>query len=131
MKKLQNKKGRSDENPQKSMTFIQYKNNVMDPILEQKIKQWKEKYGVVHQIDVPLEDESQVATAYFRKPDLQLISAAAKFSESDPIKSGNILFENCWLGGDELVKSDDEARLSAIQALGQIFKVRTAAIKKL
>lgn len=101
-----------------------------DKSLEAQIKNWKEKYVSVHQIDVPLEDES-IVTAYFRKPDLRTLSAAAKFAESDPIKSGNILFENCWLGGDEIIKTNDEAKLSAIQALGTVFKVRTATIKKL
>ncbi len=103
----------------------------MNKELEAQIKRWKAKYGEVNQITVPIDDEGNTVTAYFRKPDLNIIAAASKFAETDPIKSGLILFENCWLGGDETIKQDDEAKLSAIKSLGKLFKVRDAEIKKL
>ena len=95
------------------------------------IKQWKARHKEIFEIEVPLDDKGNKATAYFKKPDLTLIGAASKFSDSDPIKTGNILFEGCWVGGDETIKENDEARLSAMQTLGQLFKVRQATLKKL
>lgn len=96
------------------------------------IKKWKQDHGEVHQIDVPLDDEGKkIATGYFKKPNLEIMSAAAKYAESDPVKSGSVLFENCWLDGDQQLKNNDEAKLSAIAQLGQLFKVRAASIKKL
>lgn len=95
------------------------------------IKQWKAEHGEVHQVEIPLDDEGNTAVAYFKKPTLDILSASAKYAETDPIKSGNIMFESCWLGGDERIKSSDEAKLGAIQVVAKLFKVRVATIKKL
>lgn len=105
----------------------------MDKVTAAQIKQWKSKYGDVYQIDTPLDDEKkEIATAYFRKPDLKVIGAAQKFAESEPLKAGQIMYTNCFLGGDkEIFEHNDEAKLSAIQQLGQLFKVRQSDIKKL
>ncbi len=102
-----------------------------DKILLAKIEKWKSKYGGVYQIDVPLDDEDAKATAYFRKPNIQIMSVAQKYIKSDPIKSATTLFDNCWLGGDEEIKDSDEAKLSCCKQLGTIFKIREASLKKL
>jgi len=103
----------------------------MNKITEAQIKKWKAKYGEVYAIEVKMDDEGTIATGYFKKPDLNIISAAAKFAEVDPIKSGTVMLENCWLGGDEDIKLNDEAKLAAIKKLGEIFKVKEAEVKKL
>lgn len=101
-------------------------------VTEAQIKQWKARWGEVHLVEVPADDEGKTKLyGYFKKPSLDIISASARFAESDPIKSGTVLFENCWLGGDETLKENDEARLSCMKALGKLFKVREAIIKKL
>tara|TARA_Y100000782_G_scaffold111876_1_gene140908 strand:- start:5291 stop:5620 length:330 start_codon:yes stop_codon:yes gene_type:complete len=99
--------------------------------VEGQIRKWKAKYGAVHQVTVPVGDEEEEAIAYFRKPDLKTIGAAGKFAETDPIKAGEIIFSNCWLGGDERIKEDDEAKIAAIKAVGQLFKAKVAQVKKL
>jgi hypothetical protein len=53
------------------------------------------------------------------------------FLEINPIKSGLVLFDNCWIDGDDAIKENDEAKLGVIQQLQHLFKVRTAKIKKL
>ena len=106
----------------------------MDTVTAAQIKTWKAKYnGEVYEIVTPLDDTNKkTATGYFRKPDLKVISAAAKFSENDQIKAGEVLFVNCWLGGDkDLYDTNDEAKLSVIKTLSQIFKIRNSTLKKL
>lgn len=102
-------------------------------ITEAQIKQWKEKFGEVFQIETPLDDKKkEVAISFYKKPNLKIISMASQFAEKDPIKVGEIIYQNCLLGGDkETLDSNDEARLSVIRELGQLFKVRTSTIKKL
>jgi hypothetical protein len=105
-------------------------------ITELQLSHWKNQYGGVTAIIVPLNDalegtEVIKVTGYFRKPDLKVIQAAAPFTDSDPVKSGLIQFDNCFLGGDEAFKTNDEVKLSAIQALNKMFKVRVAEIKNL
>lgn len=83
-------------------------------------------------MEVPLDDDAtQKAAAYFKKPGIDVISAAARFMESDPLKGATIIMESCWLGGDEVIKQNDEARLSCMQSLGKLITIRTSTIKKL
>lgn len=94
------------------------------------IAMWKKQYGEVYCIKVSAEGEDKPElTGYFRKPNLEILSAAS--SATNPIQQGNILFENCWLGGDEAMATDDEARLGAMAQLAQIFKPRVATLKKI
>jgi len=95
------------------------------------VKQWKQRWGEVHQFDVTIDDDGNTVTGYFRKPNLEVIGASISKGENDPIGSGNVLFENCWLGGDDRIKSDDEARLSCALRLNRLFKLRAVEVKKL
>jgi len=97
---------------------------------ELQISEWKKKYTDIYEIII-VNDEGVEFKTYFRKPDLKILSASAKFAESDPIKSGLVLFDNCWLGGDEAVKSSDELKMSCLQELGKLFKIYQATVKKL
>lgn len=106
------------------------KKNLPGGVTELQLNKWKSQYGEVKLISVPLDDEGKNhAHGYFRKPDLDIIAAASKFAQDEPFKSGNVLFENCFLGGDPEIKNDDECKMSAIVAMKGIFKVRVAVIK--
>jgi hypothetical protein len=99
-------------------------------ITEGQLNHWKNQYGEIKVFVIPLDDSGKKkVTGYFRKPDLKVIQAAAPFTDSDPVKAGLIQFENCFLGGDDDFKTNDEVKLSAIQALNKLFKVRVAEIK--
>ena len=101
-------------------------------VTEANIAAWKEQYKNVFEIKVPTDDTGKNhAIGYFKKPDLDIIAASAKFAETDPIKSGIVVFDNCWLGGDETMKNDDECKISAISALNDLFKIRLAEVKNL
>jgi hypothetical protein len=101
-------------------------------VTEAMIENWKKQYGSVHEISVPLDNEgTEVVVAYFKKPDLKTIGAAAKFAETDPIKSGLIMFDNCWLGGDERMKENEECKVSAVQLVSSLFVIRVGTIKNL
>lgn len=102
--------------------------------MEIQINEWKNKYGSVYAITIPGntdDGEKDSFTGYFRKPNLKIISASSRFANDNPVKSGEILFENCWLGGDQEIKDNDELKLTAITKINELFKVREADIKKL
>ena len=104
----------------------------MQDITQAQINQWKKKWGEVFQIDVPLDDEAKDnAVGYFKKPTLDSIKASSKYLESDPIKAGEIVFNQCWLGGDAEIQENDEVKMSAMQKVSSLFKVRQASLKKL
>lgn len=102
-------------------------------VTQRQINEWKAKYGEnkVREIEIPIDDEGNTVIGYFRKPDLDVIAAAAQFAQSNPVKSGLILFDACWLGGDPIIKDDDECKMSAIEALNGQFIVRAAKVKNL
>ena len=98
--------------------------------LDTQIARWKKLHGEVYAISVN-DDEGIERTAYFKKPDLKAISAASKFAQEDPIKSGLVMFDACLLGGDDEFNKNDEFKLAAIVGIGKISKVREETIKKL
>lgn len=96
---------------------------------EAEIKALKAKYGEVHEVTSVKDDETHFT--YVKKPDLAIISAAAAYAESDPIKSGEIMFNSTRIAGSEVVIDDAELKLGVIKYIGTIFKVVEAAGKKL
>lgn len=102
----------------------------MGKVTEGKIAMWKKQYGEVYSMIVkPASEGEPELVGYFRKPDLTILSAA--MSTSDIIKTGTILFDNCWLDGDDAINHSDEAKLGIIKELAQLFKPRVVELKKL
>jgi hypothetical protein len=95
------------------------------------IEAWKRQHGDIYAIDVESDDAGNKLRCYVRKPDLNIISASSKFASSDPVRSGMVVFENCWLAGDPEIKANDELKISVVIKLNELFKIREAEIKKL
>lgn len=104
-------------------------------ISEAQLKQWKNEHGEdnIHVVEVPRIDDEGTGNyeGIFRKPDMSIISAASKYAESDPIKAGEILYENCKLKVDPEMDAKPEIKASTFAQLMKMFKVREAKIKKL
>lgn len=96
---------------------------------ETQIKQWKLKHGDVFAIEIDI-DENEKAVGYFKKPDLSILAMAQRFQE-DKIKAGEVLFENLWLGGADIIKEDDMVKLSVMQKFPTLVELKQATIKKL
>jgi len=110
------------------------KNELPSGITQENIDQWKKQYGSknIFSVKVPLDDDNKkFASCIVRKPDLKVIAAAVKFELTDPIKSGIVMFENCYLGGDEIIKQEDELKSSVIQELNHLYIVRKSELKNL
>ncbi|MCC8186541.1 MAG: hypothetical protein LIP08_03240 [Bacteroides sp.] len=96
-----------------------------DKTMEQKISEWKEKYGEVFQVEV----DGHVA--YLRKPTRKALGAAAVVGKSDPMKYNEILLTNCWLEGDEEIKTEDSLFLGVSAQLAELIEIKEATLKKL
>ena len=96
---------------------------------QQQIDDWKAKYDEIYEA-VSLINDKQHAT-YLRKPDLDVISAAAKYAESDPVKSGIIMLNSIRIGGSDAPMNNDEAKMGLMAYAGKLFKVIEAEGKKL
>jgi hypothetical protein len=118
---------------------METKDDVKNAILPGGVKQsqinaWKREHDEVYSVSV--KDGDKEFTGYFKKPDLAIIGLAGKYAQEstesyDPIKSGNIIFDNCWLGGDKEIQEQGEYKLAAISKIGRLFRILEADIKKL
>jgi len=93
------------------------------------IDKWKTSGVEVNEISVV--GDKTIHVCYVKKPDMDILSAAAKCADEDPVKSGLIMFNSVWLGGDKDIQNDDELKMAAMQQIGSLFKQREASVKKL
>jgi hypothetical protein len=92
---------------------------------QKQIDDWKAKHGDVFQITV--EDKN----AYLRKPDRKTLAFAMTKAQTDPLGFAEILVNNCWLGGDEEMKTNDAYFLAVTSQLDKLVEVKTSELKKL
>jgi hypothetical protein len=91
----------------------------------EQIAMWQARYGTV--FVVIIED----AVCYLHKPDRKVISAAATLGQSDPMRFNEVLIENCWISGDERIKTDNDYFFALVEKAEELLKFKTAEIKKL
>lgn len=93
--------------------------------VEEKIETWKKKYGEIFLVEV------DGRSAYLKKPDRKALGAAAVIGKTDPMKYNEILLSNCWIEGDEEIKTDDALFLGVSAQLAELIEIKEATIKKL
>ncbi|GAA4271632.1 hypothetical protein U6A24_13685 [Aquimarina gracilis] len=99
-------------------------------ITEAQLHTWKNKYGKLVKVEVE-NDEGETRFAYFRKPTMATRAAVLQTSKTDEFKALEVLFKNCYLGGDEEVVQDDDLKLSVITAFADLTQPKAAKAKKI
>jgi hypothetical protein len=84
---------------------------------DEQIKAWKEKHGKVFFIKV------LDGIGYLKRPSRKALSFASVAGQKDPLKFNEVLLNDCWLGGDETIKTDDTKFLSVSQKLAELVEV--------
>ena len=97
----------------------------VEKTIEQKISEWKAKHGDVFQVEV----DGRVA--YLNRPDRTVLGAAAVTGKSDPMKYNEVILNNCWLEGDEEIRTNDAMFLGVSAQLAEIIEIKEATLKKL
>lgn len=82
------------------------------------IASWKKEHGedqILKLVIIPVEKEGQLspAVAYCRKPTIVELILAEQTGQNSIIQEGEILLNNCWLGGDEIIKTHTAYKLQA------------------
>ena len=98
-------------------------------VTPEQIEMWKAKHRRIYAVEVV--DGNEAHTGYFRRPDMETISAVRKLGKTDEIKGANALFDNSWLGGSTLLREDAVLKLAAIGQLDSLTEKVTSAIKNL
>lgn len=91
---------------------------------EEQVSMWKNLHRKVFQI------KACGSVGYFKKPSRQVL-AAAQAAVDQPIRFAEIIIENCFIGGDESIKTDDEKFLSVSQQCATLLEIEESSIKEL
>lgn len=91
----------------------------------EQIADWKALHGEIFAITV--EDK----IGYLRKVDRKTLSFASAIGTKDPMKFNEIILTNCWLGGDEELKTNDDYFLAVSGTLSELIVVKEAELVKL
>lgn len=91
----------------------------------EQIAAWKEQYGELFAI------RTGGHVCYLRKPSRRAISYASVAGKSDPLKFNETLLKECWLGGSDAVRRNDDLFLAASGVLDQLIVVKEAELEKL
>ena len=94
-------------------------------ITKEQIQEWKNQYKDIFVISV--EDKK----VYLRTPDRKTLSYASTFATKDPLKFNEVILDNCWLGGDEEIKTNDELFLAVSSKLPDLIQIKEATLEKL
>lgn len=89
------------------------------------IEEWKNQHGGIYAI------KAGGHVCYLRKPSRRAISFASVAGKSDPLKFNETLLRECWLGGSEAIRKDDDLFLAASGVLDQLIEVKEAELEKL
>ena len=104
---------------------------IIGALSQEEINSLKAKYPQgVFAIEV-IDDEGKTHITYVKKPDIEALQVASKYAQTDPVKSGLLMFNTCRLGGSDFIVNDDESKLGVIAELGKLFKAKEATVKKL
>lgn len=98
-------------------------------ISPEQIMQWKGKHGKVVRIDVV--DDGDLHVGYFHRPRLETMSAVTKIAKTDELKSSEVMFDNCWLGGSPAMRNDAILFLEATKQLGVMLSSCRSSLKNL
>lgn len=92
-------------------------------ISKDQIEAWKKEHKKVHTLKVTVSD-GDVAVGYLKSPTRNIkATALSMYSQNKILESGEFLRDNCWLGGDERLKTDGDIADSAAMAASGIFKM--------
>ena len=96
-------------------------------VTEEQVKRWKGQHRKVARIEV--EDDDKKHVGYFKRPSMEVMAASTKVAKTDEVKAGTILFEGCWLGGSEYMRTDPVLFVPTMAQLNIILTGAAASLK--
>ena len=92
---------------------------------QDQIEEWKKKHGKLYAIIV----DGHIC--YLRPPDRKILGFASMAGKTDPMKFNEALLNNCFVGGSEAIKTDDELFFAAGSRLADLIQVKEAQLVNL
>lgn len=100
-------------------------------VTEEQIAAWRNQHGRVAEVEVVDPDFQEIHKGWFRRPDMKTMQMFSAMAKNNEIKGAEALFDNCWLGGSQLMKTDAVYKLQGLGALQNIFGKCVSSIKNL
>ena len=94
-------------------------------VTPEQIEQWKAKHGEVFKIKVCDKE------CILKRPSRKALGYASVAGKDNPLKFNEVILNDCWLGGDEEIKTDDKLFLSVGSKLPELIQVEEAELEKL
>lgn len=98
----------------------------MKGLSKEKIEELKKKHGDI--FAVTFEDGE---VTYLKKPDRKILSLAMSKMQSSPLAFAETLLNQCFIGGFEGWKEDDDYFFGASEQLDKLMQKKTAELEKL
>lgn len=95
------------------------------------IDEWRGRWGRVVEIEIADTDVQEVHRGYFRRPDMKTMQAFSAAAKSNEVKAAEVIFDNCWLGGSAMMKTDAVYKMQAVGELQNIFGKCVSKLKNL
>lgn len=92
---------------------------------------WKNRHGKVQEVRVDDPDTGVRHVGYFKRPDMNTMQAVSGVSKRNEVQGGEILFDQCWLGGSPELKADAVYKMEGIAALSGLFGKCSHGLKNL
>lgn len=99
-------------------------------ITQAQLNQWKYKHKKVIKLAIN-DDDDTTLFAYFKKPDMSIRAAVLQASKMDEFKALEVLFKNCYLGGDGKIEQEDDLRLNITTAFSDHIQPKPVKIEVL
>ncbi|HAO15382.1 MAG TPA: hypothetical protein DDE71_07460 [Tenacibaculum sp.] len=93
-------------------------------ITQETIANWKKEHGKVFELS------TKGATAYIRKPDFNEVDYATSVSIKSPLSFPKEIINQCWLGGDEVIKNDVGHVMGLASSIDKIVQTVEVEVKE-
>lgn len=80
---------------------------------------------------IEIADGDEVHIGYFKRPTMETLKAVTKVARTDEVEAGKVMFDNCWLGGSEELRTDALLFMAVQKKLGEVLNGFQGIIKNL
>jgi len=98
----------------------------MKTLSQEEINQLKKQHGAIFQYN-----STDGKMAIFKSPDFQILDACKSVCGKNGMKFNKMLVENCWIQGDEELKTNEEYLLGIFDWISGIIKKKEGILTEL
>lgn len=100
-------------------------------VSQEQLAKWKKEHGTLYKIAVE-RSKGNHAVCYLKPADRNITALAmSKMGAQKILEAGEVLLTNCWLGGDEDIKTNDRLFVGAATKAYEAFDFAESSVEKL